>query len=91
MAMGKILNQVREIISNVAPTLGYISKKERESIPEEDFGWPEEKKYPIRSQSELDSAAKLIGRAPKDKQGSIKARIKKIAERKGYKLPDSWK
>jgi hypothetical protein len=68
----------------------YISKKERENISDDDFAWPEEKKYPIRSQEELDAAAKLIGRAPKSKQAAIKARAIKIAKRKGLKLPDSW-
>jgi hypothetical protein len=69
----------------------YISVKERDSISTEDFGWPEEKKYPIRNQKELNSAAKLIGRAPADKQASIKSRIKTIAKRKGLTLPESWK
>lgn len=68
----------------------HVSQKERDQIPAADFGWPEERKYPIRDQADLDAAAKLIGRAPKDKQEGIKSRIKKIAKRKGLKLPDSW-
>lgn len=68
----------------------YVSKKEREKIPEEDFGWPEEKKYPIRDAKDVESASKLIGRAPKDKQESIKNRIIKIAKRKNLPLPKAW-
>jgi hypothetical protein len=68
----------------------YISKKERDKVPAEDFGDPENRKYPIRNQGDLDAAVKLIGRAPADKQAAIKARIKKIAKRKGLKLPESW-
>lgn len=68
----------------------YISKKSRDKTPKEDFGWPEEEKYPVRNQKELDAAVKLIGRAPKDKQDAIKKRIKEIAKRKGLKLPDRW-
>jgi hypothetical protein len=68
----------------------YVSQKSRDKMSTEDFGWPEEKKYPIRNQRDLDAASKLIGRAPADKQASIKARIKRIAKRKGLTLPASW-
>jgi hypothetical protein len=68
----------------------YISQKERDKVADEDFGDPENRKYPIRNQSDLDSAAKLIGKAPASKRASIKARIKKIAKRKGLTLPESW-
>lgn len=68
----------------------YISKKERDEIPAEDYAWPEAKKYPIRTQEEVDAAARLIGRAPKSKQASIKRRIISIAKRKGFKLPESY-
>ena len=70
--------------------LAYISKKERDEIPDEDYGWPEKKKYPIQTQEELDAAVRLIGRAPKSEQEKIKGRIKKIAKRRGLKLPKSW-
>jgi hypothetical protein len=70
--------------------LAYISKKERDKVPAADFGWPEERKYPVRNQDDLNAAVKLVGRAPADKQGSIKSKLKSIAKRKGLKLPDSW-
>lgn len=70
-------------------TYAYISQKERDKIPEEDFGDPENKKFPIRNQHDLDSAAKLIGKAKNP--AKVKERIKKIAKRKGLTLPESWK
>ena len=65
-------------------------KEARDALPDEDFGWPEEKKYPIKDQEDMDAATKLVGRAPEDKQASIKARLKAIAKRKDLKLPESW-
>lgn len=82
-----------EIYPEFPESLGlerFISASERDAIPEEDFAWPEEKKYPITSQKRLDSAATLIGHAPEDKQGSIKERAISIAKRKGFSLPESW-
>jgi hypothetical protein len=82
-----------EIYPEFPESLGlerFISAGERDAIPEEDFAWPEEKKYPITSQKRLDSAATLIGHAPEDKQGSIKERAISIAKRKGFSLPESW-
>lgn len=82
-----------EIYPEFPESLGlerFISASERDAIPEEDFAWPEEKKYPITSQKRLDSAATLIGHAPEDKQDSIKQRAISIAKRKGFALPESW-
>lgn len=71
----------------------YITAKERDAIPSEDFAWPDAPdgpEYPIDTQEHLDSAAKLLGHAPKNKQASIKARAIKIAKRHGFTLPKSW-
>ncbi len=68
-----------------------MSQKQRDALPDSDFAWPEEQKYPIPDQAHLDAAVKLLGHAPTDKQASIKARIKAIAKRKGLSLPESWK
>lgn len=70
--------------------VGYISQEERNKIAEDDFGWPEERKFPVTNQEHLDAAVRLIGRAPKDKQEMIKRNIKRIAIRKKLSLPDSW-
>lgn len=70
-----------------------MTMAERDKIDDSDFAWPDapdHPKYPIDSQSHLDAAAKLIGRAPADKQDEIKARAKRIAKRKGLTIPDSW-
>src|SRR5579885_252763 len=67
-----------------------LTVKERKEIPLEDFAWPEERKYPIDSKAHLDAAAKLIGRAPENKQAEIKARAIRIAKRKGFTLPQIW-
>lgn len=71
--------------------LAYVSMKERESMSKEDFGDPENMKYPVKDQKHLDAAFKLVGRAPKSKQASIKKRLVQIAKRKGLKLPDTYK
>lgn len=71
--------------------LEYIAKDERDKIADQDFAWQDERKFPIDSQTHLDSAAKLLGHAPEDKQAMIKRNIICIAQRKGFSLPDSWK
>ena len=68
----------------------YISKKERDKIPKEDFGDPENEAFPVQDQSHLDSAVKLLGKESPEKQKKIKERLKKIARRKNLKLPESW-
>ena len=67
----------------------YISKKERDAMPEEDFAGPG-RSYPIKDKKHLDAAVKLLGRAPKSEQAGIKKKIKEIAKRKGLALPKSW-
>lgn len=70
-----------------------ITMAERNEIDDSDFAWPDapdHPEYPINTQEHLDAAAKLIGRAPAEKQAAIKARAKRIAKRKGFKIPDSW-
>jgi hypothetical protein len=68
-----------------------IPMKERMAVALADFGWPEERKYPCRTQEELDAAAHLIGRAPAAQQPRIKARLMRIAARRGLALPATWK
>lgn len=74
----------------VEKVIAYISKKERDSIPDEDFGDSKNRKYPIRNQHDVESAAKLLGRAPKSKQAAIKSKIKEIIARKKLSPPKSW-
>jgi len=44
--------------------------------------------FPIESQENVDAAAHLIGKA--DNPADVNANVEEIAERKGYKVPDSW-
>jgi len=67
---------------------GHYTAKDREKIPLKDFGDPDNRKFPIVTQQDVDDAAKLIGKA-KDPE-AVKARIIKIAKRKGFKIPDAW-
>src|SRR5579859_2235600 len=75
------------------PLYRYIPVEERDKIPLEDFAWtdaPDRPEYPCNTQEHVNSCAKLLGHAPKDKQASIKARAKRIAKRHGFTLPKSW-
>lgn len=62
--------------------------KTRDNLKESDFGDPEGRKFPIKDQSDLDDAARLIGHA--SDPDKVKARLIKIAKRKGLTLPASW-
>ena len=84
--VANLLNRVNDNLAAVA----YVSKKARDKMSKSDFGDPDEEKYPVADQAHLDAAVKLLGRAPKEKQAAIKARLKEIAKRKSLKLPDSW-
>lgn len=65
----------------------YISAKERDAVPDEDFAGPHQS-FPIRNQHDVDSAARLIGHA--DNPDAVKAKIIEIAKRKGLSIPDAW-
>jgi hypothetical protein len=64
--------------------------EKRKSTPLKNFGWPKERKYPIEDQDDVDSAAKLIGKAPEAMRETIKKRIIGIAKRMSLKVPDAW-
>lgn len=64
----------------------YIPQAVRDKIPDEDFGDPKKRAFPIRGQQDVDDAAHLIGKAGP----GVKARIIQIAKRKGLKLPAAW-
>lgn len=64
------------------------TKADRDALPEADFGEPASKLFPIKDQDDVDSAARLIGKAKNP--DAVKKRIIGIAKRKGLKLPDAW-
>jgi hypothetical protein len=59
----------------------------RDKLSHKDFAGPHQS-FPITTQEDVDSAAKLIGHA--DDPNAVKARIKAIAKRKGLNVPESW-
>jgi hypothetical protein len=65
----------------------YYSQKERKEMPESDFAGPH-RSFPIKTQEDVDNAARLIGHAKNPEQ--VKRRIIEIARRKGFKIPESW-
>lgn len=73
----------------------YMSKEERDALPDSDFGYisGERRLFPIVIASDVAAAAKLIGRAKglseKEREG-VKKRVTKIANKKGFSLPKAW-
>lgn len=64
-----------------------FSQKERDSMDASDFAGPHES-FPIKTQEDLENAARLIGHA--DDPEAVKAKAKAIAKRKGLTLPKAW-
>lgn len=80
----------REEILTVALYNRDWPKSKREALSKsapEDFAGPHQS-FPIKTQEDVDSAAKLIGHA--DDPAAVKAKIKSIAKRKGLSVPKSW-
>lgn len=65
-----------------------LTQAQRDALPLSDFASPNDRKFPIVDQSDVDAAASLIGKA--DDPEAVKTRIIAIAKRKGLKLPDAW-
>lgn len=62
-------------------------QSKRDELDEDDFAGPDQS-FPISTQEDLDAAVHSIGRSKHDPV-TIKAGIKRIAERKGLQLPES--
>lgn len=71
-----------------SPEAKAITQAQRDDLDDSDFGDVAGRKFPIRNQSDLDSAAHLIGKASNPE--AVKKRIIKIAKRKGLTLPPAW-
>lgn len=65
-----------------------LTTAQRLKLPLSDFGEPDRRRFPIIDQSDVDAAAKLIGRA--QDPAAVKKRIISIVRRKGLKLPEPW-
>ena len=66
------------------------TEERRHALPKEDFGDPEHEKYPVETQKDLEDACRLVGKAPDENQAGIRRRLRAIAKRKGFTLPESW-
>ena len=58
---------------------------DRDKLPESDFAGPH-RSFPIVNQSDVSDALHLAGHA--DDPGAVRARIRAIARRKGFGVPD---
>lgn len=72
----------------------YIPHDARLKIPDDDFGYVDtyKKLYPIEFAEDISAAAKLIDKAglsETDKKNT-KARLARIAKRKGFDYPSDW-
>jgi uncharacterized protein (DUF305 family) len=70
-----------------------MSQSTRDKAKASDYGDPEGKKFPIMTAASVLAAARLLGRAKgydDAKRASVKARIIRIAKRKGFSLPKAW-
>ena len=65
------------------------TKTKREALDKKYFGDPENMEFPIQDQDDVDSAAKLIGKAKDPK--AVKAKVIKIAKELKLSIPDAWK
>ena len=59
---------------------------DRDKLPESDFAGPH-RSFPIVNQSDVSDALHLVGHA--DNPDAVRARIRSIADRKGFSMPDS--
>lgn len=64
-------------------------QSERDKMDDSDFGDPENQAFPIKTAQDVINAASRLHNASGD-QAAIKARIKRIAKRKGFPLPHTW-
>lgn len=71
-------------------TEAYVSQKERDKMPASEFGDPKNRRFPVKDEKHFRAAVKLLGRIPAAERPAIKARLKRIAEKHGWKLPSSW-
>lgn len=65
--------------------------RERSELDDSDFALPDERKFPIITQSDLDDAVHLIGnyKGPSSEE-TIRAGIRRLAKKHNLTLPDSW-
>lgn len=67
-----------------------LSQAERDKLPDSDYGDPQGRRFPILDQSDVDAAARLIGRAKGIDEAKVRARIVAICKRKELTPPAAW-
>lgn len=67
---------------------GHYTKADRKKIPTSSFAGPHQS-FPIVTQQDVYDAARLTGHA--SNPNAVKSKIKRIAKKKGFKLPKSWR
>ena len=66
-----------------------MTKKERDSIPESQFGLEEERKYPLDSAEHVRSAIKLFGHCPENRKHHLAKRIMAAAKKHGVEVKEN--
>ena len=66
-----------------------LTKKERDSIPEKQFGLPEERKFPLDTEEHVKSAIHLFGKCEEDKKHELAKRIMDAASKFGIEVDKS--
>ena len=65
-----------------------MTKKERDAIPESQFGLEEERKYPLDSAEHVRSAIKLFGHCPENRKHHLAKRIMAAAKKHGVEVKE---
>ena len=68
-----------------------INETKRSELPDDKFGIPEDRKYPLDTDEHIKSAIKLFGHAEESKKKSLANRIKKAADFRGIEIPKDSK
>jgi hypothetical protein len=68
--------------------MGKWTAERRRNAPEGSFGDPKKRAFPVEDQEDLEHAAELLHHA--SDPSAVRARLTRIAKRKGLALPKSW-
>ena len=66
-----------------------MTKKERDSIPDSEFGLEEERKYPLNSAEHVRSAIKLFGHCSENRKQHLAKRIMAAAKKHGVEVKEN--
>lgn len=83
------INEMMDLIPPLRPLNESLSKSERDKIDDNEFGIPEDRKYPLDTAQHVRSAIKLFGHAEEDKKKKLAKRISKAANHYGIQIKSS--